>query len=148
MKITITVLLSIFILSGCSKSPTIEEVVDACYAKMVKEIYGDMAIGITAEEEKTMKEMMLAEARKELEEDKSMNYLEKTLSECTKNQNEREKNKSKNDNQDQNLNVDEPYTDACLQEGIQDWIKETGKEPDEFEKGAIIKGCASEDWGN
>ena len=82
MKIIITTLLSIFILGACSKSPSIEEVVEICSAKAISDMPENER---TEENKKFMKNIMLGMLEKEKQEGKL--DLEKVLSECTKNQN-------------------------------------------------------------
>lgn len=82
MKIIITALLSIFILGACSKSPSIEEVIEICSAKAISDMPENER---TEENKKFMKNIMLGMLEKEKQEGKL--DLEKVLSECTKNQN-------------------------------------------------------------
>jgi len=139
MRHIFTILFTILILGGCSKSPTFDEVVEICLAETLSDIPEDQR---TDENIKFFKDILIG-SLKEKEKEEGDVYLENALSFCKNKQSE-----EKNENVNENKNKKEPYSDACLKEGIADWIKETGKEPDEFEKGSIIKGCASEDWGN
>ena len=80
MKITITVLLSIFILGACSKSPSTEEVFEACLASMI----ADMPESQRTEQNIQMTKGLLPGF---IEQAKQEGKLEEMFLNCKKNQN-------------------------------------------------------------
>ena len=80
MKITITALLSIFILGACSKSPSTKEVFEACLASMI----ADLPESMRTEENIQMTKALLPGF---IEQGKQEGKLEEMLLRCKKNQN-------------------------------------------------------------